>query len=104
MAFRKNRVEDRKTWLNKIDDDVFLDYRAAQAQGSVRYSSFVNRELIQFSKADNKRSIPNFVDGFKPSQRKILFACFKKNLKKEMKVAQLAGYVGEHAAFHHGGK
>ena len=48
------------------------------------------------------RSIPHFVDGFKPSQRKILFACFKKNLKKEIKVAQLAGYVGEKSAYHHG--
>lgn len=35
---------------------------------------------------DNKRSIPCLVDGFKPSQRKILFSCFKRNLKKEIKV------------------
>lgn len=48
------------------------------------------------------RSIPHFVDGFKPSQRKVLFACFKKNLKKDMKVAQLAGYVGEKSQYHHG--
>lgn len=32
------------------------------------------------------------MDGFKPSQRKVLFACFKRNLKSEIKVAQLAGY------------
>ena len=41
-------------------------------------------------------------DGFKPSQRKVLFACFKKNLKDEMKVAQLAAYVSETTAYHHG--
>lgn len=35
---------------------------------------------------DNKRSIPCLVDGFKPSQRKVLFSCFKRNLKKEVKV------------------
>lgn len=35
---------------------------------------------------DNKRSIPCLVDGFKPSQRKVLFSCFKRNLKKEIKV------------------
>lgn len=35
---------------------------------------------------DNKRSIPSLVDGFKPSQRKVLFSCFKRNLKKEIKV------------------
>lgn len=42
------------------------------------------------------------MDGFKPSQRKILFACFKRNLNHEIKVAQLAGYVAEHSAYHHG--
>jgi DNA topoisomerase-2 len=42
------------------------------------------------------------MDGLKPSQRKILFACFKRNLKNEIKVAQLAGYVAEHSAYHHG--
>ena len=42
------------------------------------------------------------MDGLKPSQRKILFACFKRNLTSEIKVAQLAGYVAEHSAYHHG--
>ena len=42
------------------------------------------------------------VDGLKPSQRKVLFACFKRKLKREIKVAQLAGYVSEHSAYHHG--
>lgn len=36
---------------------------------------------------DNKRSIPCLVDGFKPSQRKVLFSCFKRNLKREIKVS-----------------
>ena len=42
------------------------------------------------------------MDGLKPSQRKILFSCIKRNLKEEIRVAQLAGYVSEHAAYHHG--
>ena len=42
------------------------------------------------------------VDGLKPGQRKILFACFKRNLRADIKVAQLAGYVAEHSAYHHG--
>lgn len=37
-----------------------------------------------------------------PSQRKILFSCFKRKLKNEIKVAQLTGYVAEHSAYHHG--
>ncbi|MES1908795.1 MAG: hypothetical protein MHM6MM_001665 [Cercozoa sp. M6MM] len=41
------------------------------------------------------------VDGSKPGQRKILFGCFKRKLKS-IRVAQLAGYVSEHTAYHHG--
>mmetsp|Transcript_13500 Transcript_13500/g.29330 ORF Transcript_13500/g.29330 Transcript_13500/m.29330 type:complete len:1434 (+) Transcript_13500:96-4397(+) len=101
MAFSKSRVEDRKKWLNRVEKDTFLNYRNAQTSG-VNYSDFINRELVLFSQYDNVRSIPHIMDGFKPSQRKVLYACFKKKLKSEIKVAQLAGYIGEHSAYHHG--
>lgn len=52
--------------------------------------------------ADNIRSIPSVADGLKPGQRKVLYACFKRNLNKEIKVAQLGGYVSEKTAYHHG--
>lgn len=49
------------------------------------------------------RSIPQLMDGFKPSQRKVLYGCLKRKLTKgEIKVAQLTGYVAEHSAYHHG--
>jgi DNA topoisomerase-2 len=41
-------------------------------------------------------------DGLKPGQRKVLYGCFKRNLTKEIKVAQLAGFVSEKTAYHHG--
>jgi DNA topoisomerase-2 len=62
----------------------------------------VDKEFIHFSNEDNNRSIGSLVDGFKPGQRKIIFGCFKRKLTKEMKVAQLAGYIGENSAYHHG--
>lgn len=37
--------------------------------------------------ADNIRSIPSVADGLKPGQRKVIWACFKRNLKKEIKVS-----------------
>ena len=77
MAFSKKRVEERKTWLNAYRENTYLSYDAE----SIRYSNFINKELILFSRADNIRSLPNVFDGFKPSQRKVLFGCFKKNLK-----------------------
>ncbi|ETW07803.1 hypothetical protein, variant [Aphanomyces invadans] len=98
MAFSKKRVEDRKDWLRAFVPGTYVDY----AVQDMPYTEFVNKELILFSMADNIRSIPSMVDGFKPSQRKVLFSCFKRNLKKEIKVAQLAGYISEHSAYHHG--
>lgn len=42
------------------------------------------------------------VSGLKPGQRKVMFCCFKRNDKREVKVAQLAGSVAEMSAYHHG--
>ncbi|XBH67531.1 hypothetical protein VPH35_095897 [Triticum aestivum] len=55
------------------------------------------------AEADLERSTPSsMVDGLKPGQRKVLFGSFKRNLIEETKVADLAAYVSEHAACHHG--
>ena len=96
MAFSKKRVEDRKAWLNSYEPGTYLDMTG----DDVRYDDFINKELILFSRADLMRSIPSVVDGFKPSQRKVLFSCFKRKLKSDIKVAQLSGYVSEHSAYH----
>jgi DNA topoisomerase-2 len=69
---------------------------------SITFQDFINKELILFSNMDNERSIPSLVDGLKPGQRKVLFTCFKRNDKREVKVAQLAGSVAEQSAYHHG--
>lgn len=102
MAFAKDRVEERKSWIThfKVNENSYehMDYTVKR----VTYKDFVDKELILFSVADCERSIPSCIDGFKPGQRKILFACFKRNLVKSIKVAQFAGYVAEHSAYHHG--
>ena len=49
------------------------------------YSDFINKELILFSMAVNVCSIPSVADGLKPGQRKVIWACFKRKLKKEIK-------------------
>jgi DNA gyrase/topoisomerase IV subunit A len=55
-------------------------------ESTIKYSDFINKELILFSMADLQRSIPSVVDGLKPGQRKILFCSFKRNLIKDTKV------------------
>jgi DNA topoisomerase-2 len=98
LAFSKKRADDRKDWLASYNPKRMLSIEG----GNAAYSRFVHDELIHFSNADNIRSLPALMDGLKPSQRKILFACLKRNLKSEIRVAQLAGYVSETAAYHHG--
>lgn len=98
MAFAKERADDRKNWLKEYNISDVLD----SANMQVTFTDFVHKELKHFSSYDNHRSIGHVVDGLKPSQRKILFACFKRRLTKEIKVAQLAGYVSEHTGYHHG--
>ncbi|KAF7683272.1 DNA topoisomerase 2 [Astathelohania contejeani] len=98
LAFNKKKADERKTWLSGYVPGTYLDNTGPQI--SIR--DFVNKELILFSMADNIRSIPSVVDGLKPGQRKVIFSCFKKNLKEEIKVAQLAGYVAGVSVYHHG--
>lgn len=99
LAFHKKRTDDRKEWLTGYDSKRTIEIGEG---AKVAYSQFINDELIHFSNADNLRSLPSIMDGLKPSQRKILFGCFKRGLTEEVRVAQLAGYVSEHAAYHHG--
>jgi DNA topoisomerase-2 len=98
MVFNKKRADDRKDWLKVYDRDAYLD----TSKKTIPYEEFINRELIHFSKYDCDRSIPNLMDGLKISQRKIMFAAFKRNLTSEIKVAQFSGYVSEHSGYHHG--
>jgi DNA topoisomerase-2 len=98
LAFNKKRADDRKDWINSYREGETVDH----SKEFVSYSDFVNKELVCFSKYDVMRSIPSMVDGFKPTQRKIMFCAFKRNLQSDVKVAQLAGYIAEHSAYHHG--
>lgn len=100
LAFKKEQSDSRKSWLKKYNPEthVNLDIKGK----NVHVEEFINRELILFSNDDTSRSIPSCIDGLKPSQRKILYCCFKRKLTSEIRVAQLAGYVSEHGAYHHG--
>lgn len=99
LAFNKKRADDRKEWLMKYNRNKVLDYTDTK----VAFEDFVHKELIHFSNRDLERSINHLCDGLKESTRKILFGCLKRKLfKDEIKVAQLAAYISEVSAYHHG--
>ncbi len=98
LAFSKKKADERKEWLRQFKPGTFLDHSTKK----ISYTDFVNKELILFSMADNIRSIPSVIDGLKPGQRKVLFTCFKRNIKKDVKVVELAGTVSGLTAYQHG--
>ena len=97
LAFNKQRADDRKDWLKGYDRSALIP-----AGNKLPYSDFIHKDLIHFSYYNLERSIPSVMDGLKTSQRKILYAAFKRNLTQEIRVAQFAGYVSEHTGYHHG--
>ena len=89
----------KKKWLMNYDRDEILTYETRD----ISYPSFIHKDLIHFSNDDLERSIPHIMDGLKPSQRKILYGSILRKLDKdEVKVSQLAGFVSDKAAYHHG--
>ena len=97
MVFNKKRTNDRKSWLEQyVPQTLNTDVH------NISYTELINKELIKFSKYDCDRSIPNVMDGFKISQRKIFYCALLKPIVHEIKVAQFSGYVSEKSSYHHG--
>ena len=103
IAFNKAKTNERKDWMLDFDKETYID---VDEENNYTIPRFFNQELILFSLDDTHRSIGSITDGLKPSQRKILYCAFKKNLKydseSQIKVAQLSGYVSEQTNYHHG--
>lgn len=101
LAFGSEEANNRKIWLNNYNKNDII----TNTGGDVTISDFVNKDLIHFSKYNVLRAIPSVCDSFKPSQRKVLFGCFKRKVEThEIKVAQLGAYIAEHTEYHHGEK
>ncbi len=69
----------------------------------MRIKQFFDEEFKLFSQYDCVRSIPNVIDGFKPSQRKIIFGMLKRGESaEEIKVENAANYIASVSDYHHG--
>lgn len=110
LAFSKQKRDERKAWLAHFSK--ILEAEIVEQQP---ISDFINTELVKYGQLGLRRAIPNEVDGFKDSQRKVMWGAFKiwdtekdgkikcGNAKyKEMKVARIAARAAEHTNYHHG--
>lgn len=113
MAFSKRRVEERKEWIEehlrnkeKNANDVLYKKETLGISNIITTETFINKEFIEFSIVDIIRSIPNIMDGLKPSQRKIVHTCLKhdeyRSFNNIIKVISFAGIVAAETAYHHG--
>ena len=104
-VFGGDESDFRKQWMqNHTARTDFPEVKEGEVE-QLSITDFLNFELINYSIAHCKRSIPSIVDGLKESQRKVLYAAFKKNLKyagESLKVAQFGAYVAEQTNYHHG--
>jgi len=100
LAFDEKYADDRKVWLSNYDKNNILEYDKT----NITYTEFIDGGLKHFSNYDNVRNLPNIMDGLKPSQRKIMYICFEDNIKKGIKVADLASEVSKRTAYKHGNK
>jgi len=104
LAFSKKNADYRKGWITaylklKVLGQIDLDLHKLPIMS---YYDFINEKLIDFSVDDNIRSIPNLMDGLKPSQRKVLYAMLRRRSKKDIKVNDFAGEVSTLTSYHHG--
>lgn len=106
QTFNKDRSDDRKEWINATKT---LEYDADEEQSNrlangLNITEYINKDVAEFSRYNLEISIPSIMDGFKPSQRKIMFTAFKKNVTNPegIKVAQLGPMVAQLTAYKHG--
>ena len=99
LAFDKKLSDERKTWIGNWVHTIDV-----QRLRIVPISAFIQHEVVQYSVANLTRSIPNLLDGLKPSQRKLVYGAMKKKKKGEIKVAELASYTSGETNYHHGEK
>lgn len=106
QTFNKDRSDDRKEWINAtktLEYDAEIEQSNRLANG-LNITEYINKDVAEFSRYNLEISIPSIMDGFKPSQRKILFTAFKKNVTNPegIKVAQLGPMVAQLTAYKHG--
>ncbi len=83
MAFDKRFILKRKEWIANYRRTMDIEDMI-----KVNISDFIVEELVQYSEVAVQRAVPKYIDGLKPSQRKILWtAICEKGKKGNKKIA-----------------
>jgi len=68
----------------------------------IKVQDFFSQEFPNFAVYNLYRMVASYIDGLKPSQRKIVYTMMKNNIKNPKKVSQLAADVSSQTQYLHG--
>ena len=107
LGFNSKCTDDRKKWilknlkkLKEVSEDEIDDNFTFE--GVMKFSYFIDKQLINYHTMSIYRCIPSLIDGFKESQRKVFYGIRLKNPKETITVNKIAGIIGETSSYHHG--
>lgn len=112
LGFNDEKSDWRKEWLLRdmkpavnTDEDSEDDFEEPEFvyDGDLGISTFVDNQLVIYHRMALRRALPNYMDGFKESQRKAFYAIRYRNYKKTMDLEKVMGAVKEITGYHHGG-
>lgn len=69
---------------------------------SIKITTLMNDQLVNYASYDNLRKIASAIDGLKNASRKVLFTVHEKNIKDKTKVLQLSNKCAEYSDYLHG--
>jgi len=109
LAFHKDCADARKRWISEWEKTLKIS-----TSEMIPISEFMENEFIEYSVVNLRRAIPHIMDGFKPSQRKVLWGCLLKwssgnkpinglgRNNKRSKLGQLSSFIEGETQYHHG--
>ncbi len=71
-------------------------------ENKLSVKQFFDSDVSNFSSYDNYRKIASYIDGLKPSARKIMHTIISNNIKNPIKISQLVAKCSEQTSYIHG--
>lgn len=99
LGFDSKETCARKKWIKNCLSNGVGEY---VYEGNISISNFVNDQLVVYNITALRRSIPSMFDGFKESQRKILYGMRVKNYNSSLDIESIGGALKDITGYHHG--
>ncbi len=95
----------RKEWMLQYIKTEATSLQEYTYEGFMSLSAFVSEHLIIYHRMTLRRALPCMYDGFKESQRKIIYGIFNSSecRKEKIDLETIVGIIKKATRYHHGG-